>query len=195
MCEPISMSLAVGSLKAAQSYMGIQAANEQAEAQAEAANAAALADYKALEAKQGEIKDSYALEKFERKRQGLRERATARVSAGESGLAGNSIYRQIINSKVQEMYDIAIVGKNEENNLKQVSREAGKVSATNKGRTNQAKAGTTTGLASGLQIGAAGASGAFKGYSIGNALSSSSSSAAATSRSKSYVPHRRDGLR
>ncbi len=176
MCNPAFIPMAIMAVGAAvQTGVQIDSSNKQSNAISESAQMAANADYMAIEEGQQEAYRSNRLEKFERMRQGMRERAKMRVSAGESGVAGISPYRDQVNSFLQESYDKSIMNDNAMAKVAQGSRESAKVSATATGRGNEARAMHTPLWLSGLQISNAGASGAMQGMSMGSSFGSSSS--------------------
>lgn len=107
-------------------------------------------------------------------RQGMRERAKARVLAGESGVAGITPIREQANSFLQQAYDIGIMQTNRNNKLEQVEAEKQGIWATASGRLNQAAGRTTNPFMAGLQIVTSGVSGAASGMTLGNTLSKGS---------------------
>lgn len=141
MCDPASAMLAIS---VASSVAGGIGSNKQARAQIEANNAAATAQ-------QDQLNAQAALDTQERSRQGARERATMRVSAGESGVAGASPLGMLMDSLFQEGYDNSITEYNRSNAVEASSRE-------NYARNVDAAGRAQSALETGLQIAGATAS-------------------------------------
>lgn len=94
MCFPVIAAVAA----IGQAVMGYAGAQAQADAQnaayqanVEAANKAAIASYESQNIKRGQIQHNADLEAFNQSIAALEKRSTARVAAGEAGVAGNSI--------------------------------------------------------------------------------------------------------
>lgn len=170
MCAFIPIAMAV--VTAAQSAMQINQQNAAADAQMDAAEAAANQDYVMLARKQDEVGKKEALEATERMRQGMRERAKMRVAAGESGVGGNSPFRVLANSFMQQSYDVGIMETRRDDQLMSIQDEKYKVRADAASRINVAESNTVKPLMAGLQIGGA----AFKGYMGGMSMAKGASS-------------------
>jgi len=155
-------------LAAGSSYVQIKQDNEVAETQAENANKASEADYVALESQHDQQEDAARLEQLERMRQGQRERATLRVAAGEAGVTGLSVERDVINSMFQEGYDISILEGNRINRAEESERVTSKVHANAQSRINEAGSRSVGSIAAGLQIAGAGTQGATKASDLLN---------------------------
>lgn len=160
----------MAAVTAATTTMTIKNQNDMAEAQAEQANASAQSQYNALQEEERQINSQAALEKLERQRQALRERASLRVATGESGVAGVNPTRELANVGVQESYDMAILEENRQNKVYQNQSNKGAVQAEAKARNLDAMSKYTGALSSGLQIGASGAEGAVKGAQYGTKI-------------------------
>lgn len=158
MCAFIPIAMAV--MAAASTAMQINQQNKAAGAQMDAAEAAANQDYIMLERKQDEVGKKEALEATERMRQGQRERSKMRVAAGEAGVAGNSPFRVLANSFMQQSYDVGIMETRRNDQLMSIQDEKRKVFTDASSRINVAESNTVKPLMAGLQIGGE----AFKGY-------------------------------
>jgi hypothetical protein len=171
MCEPTTISMVVlGIAGAAQTAVSIQNSNNAAEAAANAANAAAGADFNALSEQRAELDQVAAGQSMDVQREMLRRRATLRVAQGESGIMGNTPVRELAALQVQRSTELSTIESNRASALAQSAREEGKIEATRRGRVSEAEAKFTSGWASGLQIGASGAQGAWQGYQIGSTI-------------------------
>lgn len=152
---------------AVQTGLEIATQNAMAEAQAEAAVNAAIADYNTLQEQQREINQQSNLEQIERQKQAMRERSRLIVAMSEAGISGNSPMREIANSFQQESYDIGIIKENKENQLYGNRKQQEAVHANAKSRVNAAKSNMISPALAALQIG----SGAVSGYVAGDNLS------------------------
>lgn len=173
MCLPaltILTSVIGAGLQIMQTTANISAQNRAAVAQAEAANAAALADYQVLNTRQMEVDLKTALEETERARQAQREVSQATVMAAESGVAGNTPMRQLADALIQSGYDVGVHEANQEIRQAQIANEKFSVYAQAKGRINQASAAVSTPWESGLQMFASALSGAQQGMDFGSKL-------------------------
>ena len=170
MCHPAIPAVIMAIAAAGSTAASIHSNNQQAKAAVDAANKAADADYAALEQQQREGMDAAAVERMERIRQGLRERAALRVNSGEAGLAGVTPALTQETSLFQEGYDLSIIEQNKNNRLLQGARTANSIRATNEGRLGEARSRMTSGTMAALQIGLAGTSGAMQGYSMGTQM-------------------------
>lgn len=166
----IMLAASTAALGIANTSAQIVQQNKMAEATAKTAAKQAELDYQILEEQKQEIKEQAGLEAFERQRQALREEAKIRVAAGEAGVLGNSILRQLNDSLLQAGYDIGIIEANKEAQLNQASLEqAASLSRANSVIAN-AKASSVRPLQAVFNIGYAGLSGALAGYSAGKKL-------------------------
>ncbi len=149
MCDPISMSIAMGATKALQVY---------GQRQATKAQFGALANQR--DAQNEEIAGSAGRKMGERVKQGRAERSRLRVAAGEAGVTGQSFEAQMMDAAFQEDFDLAAIG--EDTGYQQRASEArfksGLASVRNPGM-----------LESGLQIATASAGGYATGLQIKNA--------------------------
>lgn len=152
---------------AASTAMSIQAQNQQAEATADAAKNAAASDYIQQTEQQDQINQQAALDKAERARQAMFERASLRVSQGESGLVGISQDKEMNGVTFNQAYDTSIIEANRSNKVRQTQVEKDATYSAAKGRINVANSQITSGAMAGLQIGMSGASGAAQGYTMG----------------------------
>jgi hypothetical protein len=155
---------------AASTTMSIQAANNQAEAQVDASNKAAAADYTSQTTQQDQVNQQAAQEKMQRAQQAMAERAKLRVTAGESGVGGLSPMKDIAETYMNQGLDASTLETNRANKVRQIQNEKDSTSATAQGRRSVAMAGMSSGWTAGLQIGTAALSGSASGYSTGKSL-------------------------
>jgi phosphoribosyl-ATP pyrophosphohydrolase len=160
----------MGGIMMAQSYTANQAANKAAKQNEQYAEEAQARNLAALNDKKEETRDKYDMESMERMRQAARERASLQVAMAESGMMGNSSLMEIADTYLQDSYDQALIRQNEDNALKQIGREEDRVVAETKSAVNKARASKVSGLSMLFQAGAAGAKGAYQGYTAGQAL-------------------------
>lgn len=159
MCNPIAMAVAYG----LQTIASVNAQNKMAVAEAEAAAQAAQADYNTLAEQQRQINQQVGLEKMERIRQSLRERARLYVALGESGADGLSPLRELSNVSLQTAYDIGIMEENLQNKRSQNVLEQEAVKSKAQGRINVARSKSIKPLYGALMVG----SSAIQGYGSG----------------------------
>jgi type II secretory pathway pseudopilin PulG len=150
MCDPATAMLAISVLSAGVSYVQGQ---QQAEDSAEAANEATELSYQQNAERQSQVNDQSALDKAERTKQGMLERAKMATISGESGALGLSSDRLIADSFMQEGTDISSLEKNRLNNQTQTSWDNRQAEATGKSRINDAEAKAPSLIQTGLQIG------------------------------------------
>lgn len=171
MCEAATITAAIMAITAATSTaMSIKASNDQAEAQSKAASNAAASDYIQQTEQQDQTNQQAALEKTERARQAMIERAKLRVSQGEAGIGGLTPMKEMQESYMNETYDASILETNRANRIRQIEAEKEGVRANAQGRINVSRSGVTPGWAAGLQIGFSGVEGGIKGYTIGKGM-------------------------
>ena len=124
MCAPPLIMMGV-SLAISAASTGIQMAAQKDTARKQ--RAAMEADYaNKQEAAKAQADQTYAAnseQASERTRQARREESAARVAAGESGLAGNSVMSLLDSTQFNAGYDIARIDKNNANALDQQTRE------------------------------------------------------------------------
>jgi len=138
----LGIILGIGSLMlgAASSYSQQKAANKQAKAAKLAASRAAASDYAALAEQALQMYQAANVEAFDRRRQALKDRSRILVSAGEAGVGGNSLTRQIAQSMFDESYDLGIWSTNIESYALQNKRQREDIAAGLQTRFNQADA-------------------------------------------------------
>jgi hypothetical protein len=149
--------------------ISIQNQNAAANAEAQAAESAAVADYQQLHEQSLQIGMKGTLENVARSRQALRERSRLKVAMGEAGVQGNSPLREIANSLLQESFDKGINKTNYTNALAQTNAQSQAVYANELSRINSADSKRIGALQSILMIG----SSAMSGYASGAAMSDS----------------------
>ena len=156
MCSP---QLAVAALMAVNKGSEISAANQAASSAQKSAmdQQAMMNQQRAMEAEGVRAKAGADL--TTKKRERLREISTAKVAAGESGVAGISPLRAMSNVFMQESFDAGTIVSLQETNLAQIGVQSQADFLRTKSAINQAENQKVTGLAAALQIGAAGLSG------------------------------------
>ena len=168
MCNPaIAVAVISAVATAASTAMSISAQNDQAEASADAAKNAASADYMQQTEQQSQVDQQSAIEKSERARQAMIERASLRAAQGESGLAGISQNREMNQVDFNQSYDASIMEANRANKIRQIETEKNSTYTNAQGRVNMANSSMVSNAMAGLQIGMSGTSGALQGYTYG----------------------------
>lgn len=171
MCEPATIAMiGMGVMAAASTAMTVVASNNQADATKNAAENSAASDYVQQTEQQNQVGQQAALDKSERARQAMVERASLRVAQGESGLSGISTGRELGSIDMSQNYDQSIMEANKANKIRQIQFEKDGTKTTAQGRINMANSQKTSGWQAGLQIGASGASGAMQGYAMGKSF-------------------------
>ena len=155
---------------AATTTTSVIAANNQAEAQTDAANKAAAADYVAQTTEQDQVNQQAAQEKLQRTQAAMAERARLRVASGEAGIGGLSPAKDIGETYMNQGMDASVLETNRANRIRQIENEKDSTYATNQGRNNVAAAGMTQGWSAGLQIGSSLLNGAASGYTMGKTM-------------------------
>jgi hypothetical protein len=150
MCDPVSIGLAISVVSAGASYVQGQ---QQLKNSAEAANDATELSYAQNAERQEQINDQSALDKSERTKQGMLERAKIATIAGESGALGLSSDRLLADSFMQEGTDISSLEKNRMNGQSQTNWANRQAEATGKSEINRAESAAPSLLQTGLQIG------------------------------------------
>lgn len=160
MCEAVTgismatwATIASVASAAASTAMAIKAQNDQADAEADAAKKAAASDYVQQTEQQDQVNSQAALEKTERARQAMIERAKLRVAEGESGVSGLSPFREMGETYFNEGYDASILETNRANKIRQIQTEKDATESRAAGRINVANSRLVPGWAAGLQIG------------------------------------------
>lgn len=170
MCSPMVMMVGMAMMSMYQAYTSNEAQNKQMEAQAESANMAASYDYQRLAEKRGQVDEEAAGKKLQRQLQTQREYATVSVAAGEGGVGGNSVLRQMNNAMMQGSYDTSVIEANRMAKAGQINSEMMSVHAGNAARINEADAGTISPTMGALNVGMAGIQGGSEGYSMGKSF-------------------------
>ena len=156
MCSP---QLAVAALMAVSKASEISAANQAAASEQQAAmdQQAIMNQQRAMEAEG--VKAKAGQELTTKKRERMRELATAKVAGAESGVAGVSPLRALSNVFMQESFDAGTIVALEEVNLAQIGVQSQADYQRTKSIINAAENKKSTGLSAALQIGVAGVSG------------------------------------
>lgn len=152
MCDPTTAMLAISVASAGMSYIEGQ---QNISNQAEATNNATRLGYQQENERLTQVNEQSALDKTERIKQGMLERAKASTIAGESGALGLSSDRLILDSFMQEGTDIASLEKNRLNAEKQSSYSKRQIEMNGNNANTKASSSAPTLLGTGLQIGGA----------------------------------------
>ena len=191
MCDPVSISLSIGSALAsvAGTLSSASSMAKAAERQSYAAMEANALNQSALRNRQQELADKEQLDSFERMRQSLRDEAKIMTSAAEGGVVGGSILAALHENELGAAYDLNIINKSSATNVRQTNLEGIRYRNQTQTLINEAQSRVPSGLTAGLNIAGSALSGAATGYSIGQAASGLFKGSDAT-----YIPHRKDGL-
>lgn len=163
---PAAVPYIMMAMAAASTAMSISAQNKQADATATAANNAAASDYQQQTLAQEQTNQQSAIDKSERAKQAMMERASLRVAQGESGVSGLSTGRELGAVDMSQSYDTSIMEANRAGKVRQLQYEKEGTYTTAKGRVNMANSQKTSGWQSGLQIGIAGTTGYLQGETM-----------------------------
>ena len=172
----ILTTIAMAGAGAVKSTMEVMNANRTATAMGENAAYAAATDYAVLDARVRQLDDKATQDAMERQRQALRDRSRIMVAAGEAGVGGNSLLRDIHNTMVQADYDRGIIQANREVGVADTVMAKRGVYAEHQGRYNAAKSMAYNPFTSALKIGASTVQGGLAGYNMGGRLFPSSAS-------------------
>ena len=155
MCEPLTMGLMMGGM------MGLQVLEQVSTAGAmrDQADTELAIELEAQNNQIAENDQKAALDRLEAERATLRTLATARVNAGESGIGGNSVLRELMATEIEGMDTKGIIETNRKN-ANRATRISSKASAARyQGRLNYADQTEGTWWGNALKIGGAGVSG------------------------------------
>jgi hypothetical protein len=150
MCEPTTALLIMSAVSAGLTYVQ---GTKNAENMAEAANDATEASYAQNTERLEQVNDQAALDKTERTKQGMLERAKLATIAGESGALGLSSDRLLNDSFMQEGTDIASLEKNRINAQTQTNWANKQARASGNSELARIDANKPSLLQTGLQIG------------------------------------------
>lgn len=174
MCGVAEAGIAIAVISTAASVAGqIQqnrTQNQIAEVTSVNANNQVKATYNSLEEQQSQIDEQFQLQAFERQRQALRERAKIRVAAGESGVSGNELARELGDSEMQAAWDTGILRTNNENDRFGTRKAMQNAQLGGQSNINEAKSKASSPWGTMLGIGTAIAGGASQGMSAYNKL-------------------------
>ena len=149
MCEP-TIVMAISAASAGLSYIEGQ---QNIANQAEATNNATRLGYEQENERLSQVNEQAAVDKTERIKQGLLERAKTSTIAGESGALGISSDRLVLDSFMQEGTDIATLEKNRLNQEKQSSYNNQQLEMGGNNANRAAASSAPSLLATGLSIG------------------------------------------
>jgi hypothetical protein len=152
MCSPTAMAVMAVVGKASE----ISATNQAAEAQQNAAidQQRAMNSQRAQEAEMENKKT--ALELTQKKREALREQASARAASAESGVAGGSPLRNLVNVHMQESMEAGSIVSLNESRIATIGKQSEADFLKTRSAINVAESKKSTGLSAALQIGVAG---------------------------------------
>ncbi len=159
MCDPITMAV----ISAAGTASQISAQNEAAEAQQQAAIDQQVAMNAQRVQEMEEVNRKTGLELTETKRESLREQASARTAAAESGAMGGVALRNLANVYMQDAIDSGSIVSLAESDVVRIGTQSQADFLQTRSRINQAESQKSTGLASALQIGASATTGYMAG--------------------------------
>lgn len=155
MCEPATIIATIGlGLEVASAVSGNQAQKKQAKAIGKAADNSAAIDTQTISLRQVQEKDAAGQTIMQADRSARMADATARVSAGESGVSGASVDALLSDLQNQDSAFKVQTGRNLDATLDQLDREKLGVAATAANR--KAGAPFPSDFATGLQIAGAG---------------------------------------
>lgn len=137
MCDPVSItagaSLGIGIIS---DEVKARAEHDRAEKARESANASAVAQIKQLNTRQSQEEDAANLSIMQADRQARIADATARVAAGESGVAGASVDALLTDIQRQDAEFKSITNRNLSNTKDQIAAEKQGVFAEKQSRIN-----------------------------------------------------------
>ncbi|MCS5551278.1 MAG: hypothetical protein NZ811_07160 [Gammaproteobacteria bacterium] len=149
MCDPISMAM----MAAIGTASDISATNQAAEDEQDAAVAQQSANNLQNALAMEETNAKAGLELTQKKREGQRERATAKVSAAESGAQGGVALRNLANVYVNEAITSGSIVSLAESDIVRLGTQSQADFIRQKSVINTAEGKKTTGLSAVLQIG------------------------------------------
>lgn len=166
MCEATTMMALMATSKAAE----ISSTNQAAEAAQTAAIEQQRVQDTQTQYQAEEVKSKAALELAQTEREALRKQAARRVSAAESGVAGASHFRNLMDVSMQKSFEQGSIISLQETDLAGLGLQSQADMLRTRSTINQAEGRKSTGLSSALQIGAA----AGQGYAVGGGFSEAS---------------------
>jgi hypothetical protein len=175
MCNPMALGLLTLAISGATTGYSLYQQNQAAEDAADAAGKSAqyldeaeMNQLKALEEQMAQVKDQGELEKLERQRQAIRERAKIRVASAESGAMGNSVFRSTAASMLNESMDKGVIDANVANQASQIKSQMESVKINTKRMKNDLySGGGVNPFFAGLSIAGSGIQGFGQGYGLG----------------------------
>lgn len=160
----VAMMVIAAASTAVQQYQSNKqrgAAQDAADKQEKLAKEAEENQLEALDAQMEQVQDQGELQKMDRQRQALRERAKIRVAASESGAFGQSTLKELSASQIGEGFDTGIIDYNVRAQAGQIGRQREGIKTSTKAGIANVRASVPQGTPawmSGLNIGLAGAS-------------------------------------
>ena len=121
-----------------------------------------------------EVQAEAGLEATNEARESLRQQASIRAAAAESGVAGASPLRELANVYMQEAIDVGTIISKEEAQLRTIGMQSQQTYLETQSSINQAESQKSTGLDAALQIGMSGA----QGYMLGGGGAAAATSTA-----------------
>ena len=130
-----------------------------------------------------EVQAEAGLEATNEARESLRQQASIRAAAAESGVAGISPLRELANVYMQEAIDVGTIISKEEAQLRTIGMQSQQTYLETQSSINQAESAKSTGLDAALQIGMAAAG----GYMMGGGTFGGGAAAGAKSAQAAYA--------
>jgi hypothetical protein len=172
---------------AALSAVSTAASINQGNKAAEDAQAAAVARQNLMNQQQAqemeEVQAEAGLEATNEARESLRQQASIRAAAAESGVAGASPLRELANVYMQEAIDVGTIISKEEAQLRTIGMQSQQTHLETQSSINQAESAKSTGLNAALQIGVSGA----QGYMLGGGGAATSTATASSAGTGSFA--------
>jgi len=170
MCNPIAAMVGMALVSAGTQYMqqreAAKAAADRERQAMEAAMAQRRLEEEQLQQNLKEARSKAETDKFSVAREGAKNRGTIMAASSEAGAFGNVLLSELAESMMNQGYDQSIIDYNYRQTVENADlrRKAYDLNAQN--TINANKAPKTSGLLSGLQIGASAFEGAMSGYNM-----------------------------
>lgn len=166
MCEPTTL-MALTALSAVSTASGISAQNQAAEAAQSAAVDQQKMQNLQSQHQAEEVKSKSSMELANKEREALRQQSSARVMGAESGVAGASQFRNLMNVSMQKSFEQGSIISLQETDLAGIGLQSQADFLRTRSAINTAEAKKSTGLSAALQIGASAATSYYTGKAAG----------------------------
>ena len=170
MCNPIAAMIGMALVSAGTQYMqqkeAAEAAAERERQAMEAAMAQRRLEEEQLQQNLKEARSKAETDKFSVAREATKQRGTIMAASSEAGAFGNVLLAQLAESMMHEGYDQSIIDYNYRQTLENTDLRRKAYDLNMQNTINANKAPKTSGLLSGLQIGASAFEGAMSGYNM-----------------------------